>query len=409
MKTKNVIDVDGKGAKQKETNSENKTSPKMPTNHTKSEIEKAEDFLGSLYDFRRNVVLEKTEYKLKGKQEFQRMTERDYNSFYRLLHKSDISISMGTLRGLLNSDFVKMYDPFIEYFENLPKWDGKTDYILELAQTVQTNNDELWQECLKKWLVALVASATIEKAVNHTVIVFSGKQGLGKTTWHMNLVPKALKDYRYSGAIRPDNKDSIINLSECLLINLDELESLNKSELGDLKEMITKPAIRIRRPYGFFSEKFIRRASFTGSVNKSQFLNDTTGSRRFLCFEATQINYQKEIDMDLVYAQAVALLNSGYQYWFDQKEIDRIAANNESYQVVRLEEELLLKKFQPTKSKEDGILYTATDIAKILTGTLKTGVTDAFLNNLGKALVKHRFSREKEGGIYKYRVKRITA
>ena len=376
-----------------------------PTGSDPSPMEQAASTLRTEFDFRRNIVLDRTEYKPKKSLVYKILTERNFNSIYRQLRDADISISRSDLKVLLNSDFVSEYDPFTEYYDGLPMWDGHTDYILQLANTVKTNNDELWRECLKKWLVAMVGAATKEEIVNHTVLVLSGKQGVGKTTWHLNLVPTQLKSYIYSGTVDPDSKDSIINLSECLLINLDELESLSKSKQGELKEMITKSAIKVRRPYGFQSEKFIRRASFTASVNKSQFLSDQTGSRRFLCFEAKEIDNDMPIDMDLVYSQALHLLKSGYQFWFDKAEIDKVTAHNEGYQVVRMEEELVLKHFEPSAHHDEGVPYTATEIANIITKNVKTGVSDGFVMNLGKVLAKHHFLRVKHGGVYKYRVK----
>lgn len=54
----------------------------------------------------------------------------------------------------------------------------------------------------------------------------------------------------------PGNKDTLIHLVECMLINLDELENLNRTEIGSLKELITKNQIRIRRPYGHNNETY---------------------------------------------------------------------------------------------------------------------------------------------------------
>ncbi len=65
-----------------------------------------------------------------------------------------------------------------------------------------------------------------------------------------------------------------------------------------------------------------RRASFSGSVNSMQFLNDATGSRRFLCFEATSINYSNPVDYNGIYSQALHLLKSGSQYWLDKDDIE---------------------------------------------------------------------------------------
>lgn len=170
-----------------------------------------------------------------------------------------------------------------------------------------TTKQELWRTCFKKWFVAMVACVLDEKQVNQTVIVFSGKQGLGKTTWIEKLMPNPLKEYIFSGTINPSNKDTLIHLAECMLINLDELENLNKTEIGTLKEIITKTHIRMRKAYGHNNENMPRRASFAGSVNTAQFLNDTTGSRRFLCFEVEHIEYTHEIDINKVFSQALKL------------------------------------------------------------------------------------------------------
>lgn len=368
-------------------------------------LDKAEEYLNANYDFRRNVVTEKTEFSAKGKGKYVCMRDRDYNTLYRKLQKEVGKLPTSDLRSLLNSDFVNQYNPFVEYVGGLPAWDGKTDHIQDLAKTVQTTDDPFWHECFKRWFVALLACATVDNITNHTVIVFSGKQGVGKTTWHMNLVPPALSDYRYSGTIKPHNKDTSIYLSECMLINLDELESLNRSEIGDLKEMITKGHIRLRRPYGHNSENLIRRASFVGSVNKGQFLTDATGSRRFLCFEVLDIDKSHKVNLDLAFAQAKHLLDSGYRFWFDDVEIAKITKSNEKFQVLSMEEELLLEHFEPTRPGEKGTVYTTTELATLLTSGKKIGLSDGFVNRLGKALNKHKFKRIKRGSVYAYVVK----
>jgi predicted P-loop ATPase len=253
----------------------------------------------------------------------------------------------------------------------------------------------------------MVGCAIREDITNHTVIVFTGKQGLGKTTWLMNLVPQQLSDYRYSGTIKPGNRDSVIYMAESMLINLDELESLNKSELGDLKEMITKSHIRTRRAYGRNVEKYTRHASFCGSVNKTQFLTDTTGSRRFLCFESVSIDYRQTVNYDMVYAQALQLLNSGFKYWFDDVEIAKITEKNERYQVVTVEEDLLLKYFIQVETAVEGAFYTPTRMAEIISARAKMSVSNATIQNLGRALSKHNFKHIKKNGVYGYLAKEI--
>lgn len=293
-------------------------------------------------------------------------------------------------------------------FENLPGWDQQTDHIEALAKTITTTRQELWKYCFKKWLVAMVGCVLDEKVVNHTVIVFSGKQGLGKTTWLEKLIPHSLKNYLFSGTINPNNKDTLIHLAECMLVNLDELENLNRTEIGSLKEIITKTHIRLRKAYGHNNETMPRRASFAGSVNTAQFLNDTTGSRRFLCFEVAEILYQHNTDIHKVFAQAYHLFQNGFQYWFDKKEIETITANNEQYQIKSVEEELLITWFEPAEKDKAPLYLNASQIAAKLAEKTKLNVSDGSINKLGKALKKHNFIRLKKGGAYVYAVKELN-
>ena len=300
-----------------------------------------------------------------------------------------------------------MYDPFQDYFENLVEYTGDKDHIEELAMTITTTKPDLWKECFKKWFVAMVACVLNEKQTNQTVIVFSGKQGLGKTTWIEKLMPIELKQYIFSGTINPNNKDTLIHLAECMLINLDELENLNKTEIGSLKELITKTHIRMRKAYGHNNENMPRRASFAGSVNTAQFLNDTTGSRRFLCFELENIEYQHSVDINLCYAQAYKLYQSGFRHWFNQEEIQEINANNEQYQIMSPEEELLLTWYEPATKENANAFLKTTEIAVRLSIVANININDSTVNKLGKALKKHGFLRMAKNKTYVYAVKAL--
>jgi len=330
------------------------------------------------------------------------------NSMLRECLKGRIKTNLSSLRNLLYSDFCVLFNPFEDYFFNLPTYDEKTDYITELANTITTTKQELWQQCFKKWLVAMVGCVLDDKVINHTVIVFSGKQGLGKTTWVEKLVPKPLKEYLFSGTINPNNKDTLVQLSECMLINLDELENLNRSEIGSLKEIITKTQIRMRKAYGHNNETMPRRASFAGSVNTAQFLNDSTGSRRFLCFELEGIKYQHNVDLNMAFSQALYLFKSGFRYWFDQEEIKNITENNEQYQLHSPEEELLLTWFEPCPKEEANLFLNASQIAAKIADRTKLNLNDGTINKLGKALKKHNFTRLMRQGKPVYAVKEFT-
>ena len=373
-----------------------------------TQIDRLELFLSTRYVFRHNIVSGKLEFQYFGKKKWNVMNDFIENSMLRECLKGRIKTNLSSLRNLLYSDFCELFNPFEDYFFNLPTYDEKTDYIAELANTIATTKQELWQQCFKKWLVAMVGCVLDDKVINHTVIVFSGKQGLGKTTWVEKLVPKQLKEYLFSGTINPNNKDTLVQLSECMLINLDELENLNRSEIGSLKEIITKTQIRMRKAYGHNNETMPRRASFAGSVNTAQFLNDSTGSRRFLCFELEGIKYQHDVDINMAFSQALFLFKSGFRFWFDQEEIKNITANNEQYQLHSPEEELLLTWFEPCSKEEATLFLNASQIAAKLADRTKLNLNDGTINKLGKALKKHNFIKISKKTGYVYAVKELT-
>ncbi|KAB1154787.1 VapE domain-containing protein [Flavobacterium luteum] len=367
-----------------------------------TQIDRLELFLSNKYVFRHNMVSGKLEFQYFGKKKWNVMNDFIENSMLRECLKGRIKTNLSSLRNLLYSDFCVLFNPFEDYFFNLPSYDEKTDYITELANTITTTKQDLWQQCFKKWLVAMVGCVLDDKVINHTVIVFSGKQGLGKTTWVEKLVPKPLKEYLFSGTINPNNKDTLVQLSECMLINLDELENLNRSEIGSLKEIITKTQIRMRKAYGHNNETMPRRASFAGSVNTAQFLNDSTGSRRFLCFELEGIKYQHDVDINLAFSQALFLFKSGFRHWFDQEEIKLITENNEQYQLRSPEEELLLTWFEPCEREKANAFLNTSQIASKLAEKAKINITDSTINKLGRALKKHNFLKLKKNGIFVY-------
>ena len=146
-----------------------------------TQIDRLELFLSNKYVFRHNIVSGKLEFQYFGKKKWNVMNDFIENSMLRECLKGRLKTNLSSLRNLLYSDFCPLYNPFEDYFFNLPTYDEKTDYITDLANTITTTKQELWQQCFKKWLVAMVGCVLDDKVINHTVIVFSGKQGLGKS------------------------------------------------------------------------------------------------------------------------------------------------------------------------------------------------------------------------------------
>jgi predicted P-loop ATPase len=336
---------------------------------------------------------------------FNVLQEFDLNSIHRKLRYSHIEIGLTHLAGLLSSDFSPRIDPFKEYFANLPPWDCSTDHIAQLAATVTLRNvdhAEIFRTYLKKWLVAAVGCAIDPETVNHNCLVLVGPQGRYKTTWLNMLVPKPLSNYVRVGTIDPSDKDTEIHLSECFLINLDELETLNKHELGTLKSIMTYKTSRLRRPYAHFAETLIRRASFAGSINRDSFLTDETGTRRFLVVEIESINAAHGIDMDKVHAQAYFLFRTGFRHWFDRNEIVAINELNREFSLQTTEDELVAQYCVSSSSTVEWL--TATQVANRIAVRTTYKLVRSSARDFGFALKKAGYPSKKLDGITRYAV-----
>ena len=367
-------------------------------------VAEAETLLNQFFDFRFNTVTGRAEFKEKTATTFKIVQDYDLNSICRKLNLSHIPIGADPLARLLKSEFAPQFDPFKEYYESIPAWNLQTDYIAQLADTVQLKHpqeQQIWHEYLMKWIVAAVGCAIDPDINNQTCLTLVGPQGYYKSTWLNRLLPDRLSGYLHVGTIDPTNKDTMIHLSECFLINLDELETLNKHELGSLKSIMTMTENRIRRPYGHFADHMIRRASFVGSINKDSFLADETGSRRFLVFEVDTIDANHGIDMDKVHAQAYYLFKSGFRYWFDRNETAAVNTRNKEYSIQTTEDELVAKYCMPGSATE---WETATDFAQSISTRYNYPLKTSSARDFGYALRKAGFTTKKVGGITHYSV-----
>lgn len=358
-----------------------------------SKIKQIEDYINLNYELRNNEVSCKIESRKKGaKEDFIELNE---HNIFRDISHNNLDYSLNKLKSLLNSDFVPVFNPFKNYFENLKKWDSvnETDFIEKLAGYVPTKDPERFKKHLKKMLVRSVACALEDSVFNkQAFILVHDQQNSGKSTFCRWLCPPALSAYMAEN-INTD-KDSQIALATNLFVNMDELATLSKVEINGLKSFLSKDKVNVRLPYDSRTTIRPRRANFIGSTNKDEFLNDETGSVRWLCFELTEkINfaYKDEIDVNNIWRQAYTLFKEGFHYQLTPDEMAENENVNRQFFVNTSEMDLIPKYFKPgTKEKHDDFL-TATDIQN------KISIANPHIklskNAIGKALKMLGFPR----------------
>lgn len=363
------------------------------------------DFLSCRYRFRRNVILDRLEFAEitqgadtevaaeRPSPVFRPLRAKDLNSIYVNLLTDGVNCSLNTLKAIVDSDYASCFNPFEDYLLNLPAWDGTRDYIGELADTVLTEDREFWRESFRRWLVGSVACALREKKVNQLVLILFGGQGKGKSTWISRLLPPLWNEYYHTGMINPDNKDDMLLLSTRYLINMEEFQGVKAGDLAGLKRIITQDSIIQRKVYDTQAFCFIRHASFIASTNKRRCLQDIDGNRRFLPSSVLSVDYRKPVDYCGVYSQAMALLDSGYRYWYEGDEIDGLNLHNELHRLKDPVEENLFVFFRRALAGDTNVKWMpASAILTHLTIFGKVQVNRQTQQELVQALEKYGFA-----------------
>ena len=363
-------------------------------NSTQKRMLQIEQHISECYETRYNELLHIMEYR-------RRVSETEQPDPFRILddrmemNELGYACNVKMIQNLIYSDFSSSYHPIREYFKELPEWDG-TDYIRILADSVRTNHQSFWTECLERYLVGMCAAATQDDVVNHTVLLLCSEvQNIGKTTFINNLLPPELRTYLSTGLINPNSKDDLAKIAQSMLINLDEFEGMSGRDLNTFKDLVTRKVISIRLPYARRSQNFPHTASFAGTCNYQEILHDTTGNRRFLCFHADSIEFIK-INYTQLYAQIKHLLNTpGYQYWFTQEDNNRIEKNNEDFIFHSPEEELVLTHIRKPERFEKVQYLTVSEIAELIRERTGYQYSIGAKIQIGKVMVKHNFESKK--------------
>ena len=382
-------------------------------------VEEIKSFLDGHISLRFNEITSRVEYEIPADNtdahRFMPVNDRIVNSLWSQM-STITRVNIQDMYRVIESDYVPVFNPFKAYLNNLcqsVKSVGDRDYIQELAQTVRVKGGEqeqmLWHLYLKKWLVGMVASWISDDVVNNVILVLIGEQGAYKTTWFNYLLPPPLKQYFYTKTnANRMSKDDILTLAQYAIVCCEELDTMRPAELNQLKAAVTMPSIDERAAYAHYHEHRKHIASFCGTGNNTQFLSDPTGNRRWLPFEVESIVSPRDhpFHYEGIYSQALALYESGFQYWFTKEEIQELNRHNRQFETPHLERELVSLYFRVPKEGENGMFMTSARAIQIV----GTGISQK-LNptRVGLSFNELGFQRVRYHGIRGYLVIQRTA
>ena len=374
-------------------------------------VQDIQAFLDANIQLRRNVITRRVEYrKLKEDVPWRPIDDCVVNSLWTKM-SADKQVRVQDMFRVIESDYVPDFNPFTHYLNNLKPWNGcPAIELLSMSVTVKggKKKQELFHECLRRWLVAMVAAWVDDEVVNHVILVLIGDQGSYKTTWFQHLLPPELRDYfNTKGNASRMDRDDLLKLTQYALICCEELDTMRQHELNQLKAAVTMKTIDERAAYAHYHEHRPHIASFCGTGNNVQFLNDPTGNRRWLPFEVEYILDPRDNEpmWDAVYAEAYHLYRTGFRYWFTRAEIAELSRHNEGFEAPKQELELIREIFRVPGPGEKGEFITRTGIMRAIGWNPALRLN---INNIGPAMKELGFPRMRTESERGYRVCRYN-
>ena len=334
-------------------------------------------------------------------------TDREFNTiFVQLREQLGSTVQSQLVNSIIDSDNTKSFNPFTEYLE-ICKNTQTSGHIAKLCSSILYKNKKYYtpatvEHFLKKWLLGIIASMHGIHSV--TILVLCGSQGVGKTNFFRNLLPKQLDKY-YAESKLDLGKDDLILMCNKLIICDDEFGGKSKKEEKLLKELASKQIFSVRPPYGKRNIDMLRYAVLCGTSNDSQLLNDLTGNRRIIPIDIDGIDWKlyDAVDKDLLFAELYnEYINNQNDWQLNSLDITILNDLTHENKIVCYEEELLIRYFNEPNAICSKWM-TNTDILDVLSKDTKQRIT---AQKLGQVLKNYGYVKEyksingKTSGVY---------
>ena len=384
-----------------------------PSSAQKHNVLIIEQFLNDNYLLRRNVLNGKVEFKVKSNSmaDYRPLTQEAQNSI--IIHalregldeecnpKADITM-------YINSEEIALHNPIQQFLNNLPRWDGQSHVARLFSRLPGLSTEQ--HAFLAVWLRSAVAHWLQMDAIhgNEVVPVLIGAQGCGKTTFLRRLLPSHLREF-YLDHLNLSNKfDKEMALTNNLLVNLDELETIRPSQHATLKQTLSKNKVNGRPIFGKVQNDRPRYASFVSTTNNPHPLTDATGSRRYICLSIPKgqlIDNSGDIDYEQLYAQVLYEIRElNVRYWFNNEEVMRIQQLNLAYMQQKDLTEMVKACFRKPAAGEKVRSLNTTEMLEIIREeypnvliSMKTKV------ELGRTLVGLDYERREHSHVAYYK------
>ena len=273
------------------------------------------------------------------------MTDEMFNVIHMIMDRNGYH-NENRLRSAASIEASKnLFHPILDWWESKP-WDEE-DHFAKLSLYFEDKHDNTYP-WLKRWCIGSVARMLEVEGAQNRMWVLEGRQGLGKS-YLARWLAGPLKRYYREGPLDPNNKDDRLRMLDTWINEVGELgATFRRSDRDALKFFLTMQTVKERRPYAHYDTDGIARTSFIGTINdEGGFLTDPTGNRRYMISTFTRVDwsYTREVDVQQIWAQALALYRQGVPWNLTKEEEDEADRVNDTYVTDNPEDDYLAQLF----------------------------------------------------------------
>ena len=183
-----------------------------------------------------------------------------------------------------------------DYLKGLQgKWDGVPRLDSLFIDYLGAKDTAYNRAVTRKAFTAAVARAMSPGCKYDNMVILAGPQGIGKST----LLDKMSRGW-FNDSIRTfEGKEASELLQGVWLVEVSELDAFRRTDVSRIKQFLSLRADRFRAAYGRNVKELPRTCIFFGTTNTAEYLQDTTGNRRFWPIDTGEQRHTKSVWRDL--------------------------------------------------------------------------------------------------------------